>query len=366
MNPQRSGLREDLFGAKSGNALRDSLATQGAIDSNLVRRRPLDVATRVGDRDPFDFKDVTGEATDSALNGPGDDPLHRVPRISVGDDDGTRVLDPAGISPVHDVRSDDPLAVIETVSGESAHGQSAGTERDQDDDGYGEFPKQSAHHSDGSDNWRIPRWAKVLIAGLIIVFISAMAFAILQPVQVLPRIRLSPGYALTSDTGATITSEDGRGTITLYTFVPEGCGHECAEINQTISEVTSRVDATVDLAGTEFRTVTMVMGADATGAAATRDLAMEATGEWLAVNGADLENVVGLGFGRPTQPDEFSPAFAIVDGWGMIRGEYRYSTLADDADKLVRHIDVLGSELRNDHGFASFVYEAAHAFQCYP
>ena len=220
--------------------------------------------------------------------------------------------------------------------------------------------------ANGSDDWRIPRWAKVLIAGLVVVFAAAMVFAFAQPIQVLPRIRLAPGYALVDDAGNTVTSEDARGAITLYTFIPTNCGDDCADVHRTMSEVTRRVASGVDLAGTEFRSVTMVMNTDSAGAAATRAGASDANGVWLAIDGADLENVVGLGFSRPTDPAFFAPGFAIVDGWGMIRGEYRYSTLADDADKLVRHIDVLGSELRNDHGFASFVYEAAHAFQCYP
>ncbi len=220
--------------------------------------------------------------------------------------------------------------------------------------------------TNGSDDWRIPRWAKVLIVGLVVVFAAAMVFAFAQPIQVLPRIRLAPGYALVNDAGDSVTSEDARGAITLYTFVPADCGGDCADVHRTMSEVANRVTDGIDLGGAEFRAVTMVMNTDSDGAALMRADASDASGVWLAVDGADLNNVVGLGFSRPTDPAFFTPGFAIVDGWGMIRGEYRYSTLADDADKLVRHIDLLGSELRNDHGFASFVYEAAHAFQCYP
>ena len=56
----------------------------------------------------------------------------------------------------------------------------------------------------------------------------------------------------------------------------------------------------------------------------------------------------------------------LVDGWGVVRGEYRYQTLASDVDKLLHHIDILGEELRNSHGAASVAYEAAHFFLCYP
>jgi cytochrome oxidase Cu insertion factor (SCO1/SenC/PrrC family) len=202
---------------------------------------------------------------------------------------------------------------------------------------------------------------------MVLVFAGSMAFAILQPVQVLPRLRLAPGYAMVDQTGATVTSEDGRGEITLYTFVPADCDDRCDTVHTTMAEVRERVERDVDLGGAGFRLVTVVLdpGVETETVGRARDAA-GADWTWLAGSGRQIENVVGLGFRRSTSVDEFTPSYAIVDGWGMIRGEYRYQTLADDADKLVRHIDVLGSELRNASGFASFVYEAAHAFQCYP
>ena len=165
--------------------------------------------------------------------------------------------------------------------------------------------------------------------------------------------------------GGTLTSEDGRGVITLYTFVPLECDEACDRVDDTMRSVQRRVAAEVDLGGVEFRLVTVVLDADADPAA----LAAAADGadwSWVGGSEAQIDNVVGLGFRRSADPAVFTPSYAIVDGWGMIRGEYRYQTLADDADKLVRHIDVLGGELRNSSGIASFAYGAAHVFQCYP
>ena len=62
----------------------------------------------------------------------------------------------------------------------------------------------------------------------------------------------------------------------------------------------------------------------------------------------------------------FDPMLVLVDGWGVIRGEYKYQTLTSDADKIVRHLGILGEELRNAKGAASLAYEAAHFFLCYP
>ena len=220
---------------------------------------------------------------------------------------------------------------------------------------------------------------------MIVIAIAAMAFAIFQPIQVLPRLRLAPGYALVDDHGDTVTSEDGRGLITLYTFVPLDCDLDCDRVHETMRTVRDRVAADIDLGGAEFRLVTVVLDPDASPdqlaelaehAGDTRsegvslDLGLDGAPlddwAWLSGSASQIENVVGLGFRRSADPAEFRPSYAVVDGWGMIRGEYRYQTLADDADKLVRHIDVLGGELRNSGGFASFAYEAAHVFQCYP
>jgi hypothetical protein len=134
-------------------------------------------------------------------------------------------------------------------------------------------------------------------------------------------------------------------------------------------EVRDRVERDVDLGGTPFRVATIVLDPDpATTAVAQARSAAGADWPWISGSESQIENVVGLGFHRSTDTDtdSFTPSYAIVDGWGMIRGEYRYQTLADDAEKLVNHIDILGGELRNDSGFGSFVYSAAHAFQCYP
>lgn len=212
---------------------------------------------------------------------------------------------------------------------------------------------------------------------MVVLVIAAMAFAIVQPVKVLPRLRPAPGYALTDQRGERFTSEDARGTITLYTFMPLGCGEACDRAVATMAEVRDRAVDEVDLGDVELRLVTVVLGPDAPaaslaaasaaadGAVATPE-ALTTEWRWLTGSASQIENVVGLGFRRSADPADFSPSYAIVDGWGTIRGEYRYSTLLGDADKLLRHLDVLGGELRHPGGITSFAYDAAHAFQCYP
>ena len=206
----------------------------------------------------------------------------------------------------------------------------------------------------------------------VLLALGAMAFAVFQPVTVLPRYRPSPGYALSDSAGERFTSEDARGAVTLYTFVPLDCDERCDRVDETMAEVAERV-VDVDLAGLQFEMVTIVLDPDPdldeVAAARVEAGAEELAGtewRWLTGTGNQISNVVGYGFRRRASIEDFSPGYAIVDSTGTIRGEYRYQTIAEDADKLVRHIDILGSELRNSGGIAGIAFEAAHLFQCYP
>lgn len=218
-------------------------------------------------------------------------------------------------------------------------------------------------------------WTKVTLWVLGALLTSVFAFAIFQPIQVLPRIRLAPGYTMTDAQGAPLTSEDMRGSIVLYHFSYLSCGDACDAAEETLSQVAERA-ADIDLDGRDFEVVTISFDPD-------RDTP-ELMNQRLADLGAPpsrtfattadtnlLKTVVGSGFETwYEQQDDgsfsFDPVFVLVDGWGVIRGEYRYQVLAEDADRISRHIDLLGEELRNSEGAASVAYEAAHLFLCYP
>jgi protein SCO1/2 len=210
---------------------------------------------------------------------------------------------------------------------------------------------------------------------VVLVILAAVAFAVFEPIQVLPRIRLAPGYLLTDQSAATLTSEDVRGDIVLYNFGYSGCGDACEQMNDTMAAIQGRLDE-VDVGDTDIRLVTIsfdpakdtpeILAEYANGLGADLEQWTFATAE-----PAHLENVVKAGFrsyyeDRGDGTFSFDPKFVLVDGWGVIRGEYRYQTQASDTDKIIRHIDILGEEIRNAHGAASLAYEAAHFFLCYP
>ena len=210
---------------------------------------------------------------------------------------------------------------------------------------------------------------------------AALAFAILEPIQVLPRLRLAPGYALVDAEGSFASSEDARGAVTLYSFAPTDCAEDCDEMFTTLGLVRDRVDDEIDLGDTDFRIVTIALdgleesdGGLDRGRLAEASVASGADGErwrWLGGEEATIRTVVGTGFRRFFESDgkggiDFDPAFVLVDGNGLVRGEYRYQTLASDDDKLVRHTEILAEEIRNAEGATAVAYEAAHLFLCYP
>ena len=212
----------------------------------------------------------------------------------------------------------------------------------------------------------------IVVAGVVA---AATAFAVIEPIQVLPRIGLAPGYALTDQDGGVITSEDGRGALTLYSFAPIDCGRSCDAIHATMGEVGVRAADEVDLGGVELRLITVALDpVDDPAALEAAAVGAGADGErwrWIGGDSSTVKTVVGSGFGRYYEREgdgamQFDPGYVLVDGEGVVRGDYRYRTLSDDADKLLRHLAILGDELAHRDGAAAVAYEAAHLFLCYP
>ncbi|MEZ5377687.1 MAG: SCO family protein [Acidimicrobiales bacterium] len=210
---------------------------------------------------------------------------------------------------------------------------------------------------------------------MVLIIAGAMAFAIFQPITVLPRMRLAPGFGVTDQSGQLFTSETTRGTVTLYSFSSLDCDDRCLELADTLSDVEERIAADPNLDEVDVRLVTIALDADATPeqlrSAADASGADGETWRWVGGSETQIENLVGVGFKRyfEYQSDgsiAYDGGFVIVDGWGVVRGDYKYQTLSDDADKLARHLGLLGAEIRYASGAGALAYEAAHLFLCYP
>ena len=212
-----------------------------------------------------------------------------------------------------------------------------------------------------------------ILGGLLV--LSALAFKIFQPVQVVPRIRPAPGFALIDQDGERLTSEDLRGKFTLYNFTYTGCEPPCYNLNATMQAIQERIGE-AELGDLEITFITIsfdtsqdtpeALRAYADGIGANND-------SWYFVSGTDpvnMKTIIGAGFEAYYQQQEdgsftFDPKFVLVDGWGIIRGEYKYQTLLPDTDRILRHIGVMAEEVRNSQGAATLAYEAAHYFLCY-
>lgn len=203
--------------------------------------------------------------------------------------------------------------------------------------------------------------------------LGALTFAIFQPIQVLPRISLSPGFSFTDQDGARLTSDDLRGKLVYYTFMYTGCTAPCP---QPVDGLQIIADA-VDRAGggqvpIEFVAISFDPERDTPERlrefAAERSLDLE---RWHLVTGdaAQLKNVIGAGFSAYyDQADDgafqFDPMYVLVDGWGIKRAVYR--TAMPDPVRIERDINFIYKELENSEGLNRLAYEAAHLFLCYP
>ncbi|MGZ8773846.1 MAG: SCO family protein [Acidimicrobiia bacterium] len=217
-------------------------------------------------------------------------------------------------------------------------------------------------------------WKIGVISFAAVIFLSVFAFVIFQPVQVLPRVRLAPGFTLTDQSGERVTSEDLRGKFVLYSFTYTNCPPPCGDVDATVQAVRGRLNE-VELYGNEvaFVTISVDPERDTPEALALHAADVGADATWRFATTDDLgaiKDIVGGGFHTFFEQQDdgtfvLDPAFVLVDGYGIIRNEYRYQTVAPDVDRIVRHIGVLAEEVEKSTGAATLAYEAAHLFLCY-
>jgi protein SCO1 len=207
----------------------------------------------------------------------------------------------------------------------------------------------------------------------LIPIVAVLAFAILQPVKVRPRIGLAPGYSFIDMNGAELTSEDMRGKLVFYNFTYSDCSDPCPQTAETMAEVQALVQD-IDTAGLPVEFVTVSFDPDRDTSERLQQFAVEVgadTSNWHFVTGPAerVKNVVGGGFRVFYQPDSaggfaFDPTIVMVDGNGIIRGIYERTM--PDMGTVERDLKLLLDEVQNSSGPGKLVYEAAHLFLCYP
>ena len=385
-----SGVGKDLLGAGDVETIDGPCSDEATVGKDVVLRVSGAGSATGSDGRPRGEEATSRLGAGASMNAAGDDPLDVV---GVGrdldDDDGARVFDASWVDAVDRVGAGDAAARRVGV-GRKVAGQRAEVEHEnesEEDPGrsrdvasrHGIESKQTDEPASPRlepERLAFPRWLKVVTAVFVVFIGAAIAFAVFEPIQVLPRMRLAPGYSLVDQEGNRFTSETVRGDIVLYAFTGVRCGDRCADIDATMADVGELVRNQVDFGEVDFRLVSIVVdaGEDPVRWGDLRTAAPSGVAwSWISGSPATMETVVGDGFRRYLDTGggdgdgvQFDAGFVIVDGNGVVRGDYRYQTLADDAEKLVRHLDILATELRYADGPAGAAYEAAHLFLCYP
>lgn len=217
------------------------------------------------------------------------------------------------------------------------------------------------------------RWYHVPIALVALLLVALIVFVTVQPIQVLPRMTLAPGFSFIDETGARLTSEDLRGSITLYNFTYTGCSGDCPATGASMAALQQRL-AAEDTLDIPVRLVTISFDpARDTPEVLAAWLAEHDSGAlpWTAATGepSQLKNAIGGGFGAYYAQDEggaftFDPMFVLVDGAGIIRTRYRTAT--PDPETVARDLGLITREVANSGGAQKLAYDAAHLFLCYP
>jgi protein SCO1 len=208
---------------------------------------------------------------------------------------------------------------------------------------------------------------------LVLPVVAVMAFAIFQPISVLPRMTLAPGYSFIDQNGKRFTNEDVRGSLVIYTFIDSRCTSPCLPTSATLASLQSDL-AEVELGDIPLQFVTIAVDPEHASPAAMRahaDALGAEPSRWHFVTGDanQLKSVIGAAFSTYYAQDKdgsytVDPVFVLVDGWGIQRAVYR--TASPDVEILKRDLRLVVQEARNSTGVNRYAYEAAHLFLCYP
>ena len=213
----------------------------------------------------------------------------------------------------------------------------------------------------------------LLFATTFVPAVAALAFVIIQPITVLPRVALAPGYALTDQNGDLLTSEDVRGRIVLYHFSYVGCDARCEQSNAALRALQTQLDALAPETPTPIAIATISFDEHDDAVALTRyaDTLGADPQRWHFLRGEAqrLKQIIGGGFRtyysrKADGSFAFDPVFVLVDGWGIQRAIYRTAT--PPLDIILRDINLLVQEAEHSQGATRYAYEAAHLFLCYP
>ena len=219
--------------------------------------------------------------------------------------------------------------------------------------------------------WQMAKWGVIGLGTAVALLV--LWLKIWHPITVLPRVRLVPGFLLTTSAGERITSEDLRGGLVLYTFshtdcTAATCPHTTAQLADLHTWLTANIPPEVPLT-----LVTITVNPEQDTAAQLADhLAPYPTTShipWLYLTGTAAPHPYILqGFKlqllEETAELEFNPRLVLADEYGMVRAEYR--TMTPNLEIIGRDVDLLYAEYRNTDWLMRWGFETARFLACYP
>lgn len=193
---------------------------------------------------------------------------------------------------------------------------------------------------------------------------------LLSTVSILPRIRVSPGFALIDQRGETLTHEDLRGDIVVFGLVSQDCDQRCVTTLESMRTAAADTVIPTNESETELpevRLVAIIVDALAESDELGRFAAEHALdGErWSVVSGSEaaVRAVVASGFEVYLAKSAdggmvHDPGVFLTDHAGFLRAEYRTEnpragTIASDIERIL-----------NEAGSGSvggLLYDAAHS-----
>jgi protein SCO1/2 len=222
---------------------------------------------------------------------------------------------------------------------------------------------------------KIISWQGLVIGLIALLLLGVAAFVIFQPIKVLQRMYLAPGYVLTDQNGELLNNENMRGHFVMYNFTYSGCREpECQQLDVVMKELQDRLDE-AETADTPVSLVTISFDPEHDTPDVLRAYAGELdadTGQWSFVTGdpTRLKYIIGSGFSVYYNQKEdgtwqFSPTMVLVDGWGIVRAIYNDRQRPINVDNMIEHLTGLQKEVAASDGVGKLGYEAAHLFLCY-
>lgn len=206
---------------------------------------------------------------------------------------------------------------------------------------------------------------------LVLITVSIVSFVIFQPITVLPRITLAPGFSLVDQNYKQVSNEDLRGQLVLYSFGSTtcvSCKQDVEALTAVYQTLSAQLPADSDL---QFVTISLTPDEDSPPHLTKTDIITQnaLSWQWLTGDPLRVRYAVGGGFDLYYQDGangdvDFEPLYVLVDRFGVIRA--RYFTAVPDTALLLRDINFLTEEAKNDSGSKKLAYEAAHLFLCYP